>query len=240
MLPAEIGASATMRAACSMPHPYAVLPPLDPLLARALQIAVLRPEDVRRTRACKLARWCTLAAAAEEERESWLRSLPTHVASVFGASRFNGPLFGRIHRQLVSLGYPDTSLFDDVCKGMPSGGVLPISGLWVRRPATQRPQSLPTVQSVYDAAPANLDKWTASRRPDAKVAELIERNEKEVSRGRRAEVPLAELRKGSFVAHPEFMSVQRDKSRACSDCTESGWNSTIWSGENCSYPGVRM
>ena len=32
------------------------------------------------------------------------------------------------------------------------------------------------------------------------------------------------------------MSVQSDKSRACSDCTESGWNSTIWSGEKLQLP----
>ena len=232
-LPVGCGPARTLESAVACKHPYASELPLDPLLHRALRIAKLAPQDIQKTRAHKLAKWAALAEEAALEKDAWLRSLPSHVASVFRNTGFNGPLFQRLHQYLVSHGYPDTELFDDICRGMPIGGVLPASGLWpARDPAARSPSQVPSVKSVYQAAPDNVRRWARERRPDPRSGDLIKRSELEVSKGRRVEVPMHSFRAGSYVAHPEFLS----KGRAIDDCTESGWNGAIWAQEKLQLP----
>ena len=101
---------------------------MELLIERAAEVAKLSDKQVQSPRFSRLSYWTARAAEAESERSSWLASLPSHARDVY-LPKFNGPLFKHMHRYLVNLGYTDTSLFDDICNGMPSGVVLPSTGL---------------------------------------------------------------------------------------------------------------
>ena len=153
-------------AARGISHPYSRAPPLDPTLLRTLSIARLPAAAVQRARAAQLAMWSNIADACDLLREDWLCGLPGHVSAMYRESKFNGPLFGQIHSYLVALGYPDVSLFEDICTGMPTGGALRPSGLWAPLPASKKGGPRPTVQSAMLAAADNVRRWQSSRRVD--------------------------------------------------------------------------
>ena len=222
-LAAGAGAAAALQLCDQFQHPHSRKPPLDPFLERALHVASAQGSSTE-VRFRRLAFWTNEATLAGQERDAWLASLPSHAASLYGQSGFNGPLFGRMHAYLVSLGYPDRSLFDDVCQGMPSGGVLPRSRLWpLRRDLEEALRARTSRREVYKAAPGLVRGWRRSRRSDPCLDALLERNKQEVRLGRRQEVDLSSLPPGSYVAHPEFMSMTRGKGRPCNDCSVSGW-----------------
>ena len=208
-------------------------PTLDPGLCWVLRVSTQHGGSLPMARLQRLAEWERIAASLEAHRDSWLRSLPVHCEGLYRHSGFHGPLFHAMHRHLVDLGYPDGLLWRDVCQGMPSGVSLPRTGLCpLRDDAAVACQQRQSTRKVFAEAPSVVEGWRKSRRPDKRAAALITRNEEEVSKKRRVEISLATLAAGSYVAHPEFMTVQANgKERPCDDCSASGWNDTTVSEE---------
>ena len=227
------GPAASLDQCASLKHPFSVPPTLDPVLGWVLQVATQHGGSLPMARLHRLAEWERIAASLEPHRESWLQSLPEHCQGLYRHSGFPGPLFFAMHKHLLRLGYPDGLLWRDVCMGMPTGGILPRTGLWpLREDAAALCRSRRSTRQVFDDAPSAVAAWRSTRRADKRAAVLIERNEDEVRKKRRTEVNLVDLKKGSFVAHPEFMSVQSNgKERPCDDCSASQWNDTTVSEE---------
>ena len=238
-LPAGLGPGRTLGRCTSAQHPYSAPPPLDPLLARARAVAADHGPTLDAVRLRHLATWTRIAAECEGEREAWLQSLPRHAEAVYRDSGFHGPLFGRIHRYLVTFGYPDKTVYEDVCAGFPSGGVLPRTGLWPERAdAPELRKQRASTRQAFAKAPARVSEWLGTRKRDAHAAELEARNENEVKRHRREEVSIHELEPGTYVAHPEFMATNGAARRACDDCTASGWNPATVSEEKLTLCSV--
>ena len=227
-LPLDTGPQGALAAALGLVHPCSRPPPMHPLYARCLQCAVHEDMDIGAHRYHRFAFWQSLAKKCEGEREGWLSTLPPHCAELYGHSQFHGPFFRRIHDYLVSLGFSDVRTFSDVSRGLPSGGVLPLTGLWPTRHNAKELFSAtrPSVADVMEAAPKLVREWQQHGRPDLFVDNLIDRNLDEVAAHRRCEVDIGKLVPGSFAAHTEFTVLQGATQRACNDCSSSGWNET--------------
>jgi len=219
-----------------MQHPYYRQPSIDPFLARCLQVASLPSDEVAQVRLQRLAMWSAVSRTGDSEKQAWLQELPQHSRKLYGSTGFNGPLFAKMHRYMVSLGYPDKHLWRDVCKGFPTGCVLPDTGLWSRSAdADQACARRGSTDQIFEKSPEMVKSWLKHRKPDSELSSLLKRNEKEVQRGSRVEVCLSSLRDGSFVAHPEFTV---KGGRACDDVSVSGWNDTTVSKERLALPSA--
>lgn len=228
-----------MRIAVSTRHPFSTPLELDPWLKRCLDASIALGPKISAYRLRRLEHWSRIAAECSGERESWLRGLPAHCQQLYCHSGLNGPLLRRMHQYMVSLGYPDTTLFSDLSQGFQSGGVLPDTGLWPANPVAEELVSkLLPIPEAYKQAPHFLEQWRQTRRPDKASAFLLERNDAEVAKKRREPVQIESLVPGSFVAHPEFTIVQKGKPRACDDLSVSLWNSTQCSREKLTLPGT--
>ena len=131
------GPREVLHSCATLLHPYARPPKLDPTLERTLAIAQLDPAEVARARMRRLKIWHDIFCQTADERIAWLNTLPSHAMQLYEKSGFNGPLFRIIHQYMLNLGYPDKHLFDHICKGFPSGCVLPRTGLWRAHPDFQ-------------------------------------------------------------------------------------------------------
>ena len=221
----------------TLQHPFFNMPSLDPWLERCLHVASLPAEEVSASRWTRLGIWRLISDRCANEVEAWLLSLPAHAQQLYGSSGFNGPLFREMHLYLVRLGYPDKSLRDDICAGFESGVVLPKTGLWPSHPKQgSLLKARKSSEDVFKNTPSNVRQWLRSRKPDANVAALLERNVAEVKRGRRIEVELDSCLDGSCAVHPEFSVTQAGKVRACNDCSVSGWNDATVSMEKLVCP----
>ena len=112
------GPAAALLECVKLKHPYSKPPALDPTLERVLSVMSLDPSAVEQERLGMLEALEADAKETEAERASWLVSLPPHSAAIYPASGFHGPLFCRMFNLLLKFGYPDKSLWSDVCKGM--------------------------------------------------------------------------------------------------------------------------
>ena len=124
-----IGCNATLQHALSLQHPCSQPPPLHPLYARVLMCTSQLKDRLGVVRYARFAFWCNLASQTEVDIPDWLANLPPHCRSLYEGSGLHGPFLGRIHAYLKSLGYTDVDAFDDASTGLPSGGVLPVTGL---------------------------------------------------------------------------------------------------------------
>ena len=213
--------------------------PIDPLLARALNIAKIPIAEVYATRSSLLKHWEEIASLTEDSRSQWLSELPAHSRQLYEQSGFHGPLFHEMFKFLRKLGYPDANLWRDICHGFPTGRLLSRSGLWPEHPkAAQLQRERRNRQEAFDRAPNLLRDWRSKRKADPFVKELLERNADECAKRRRVEVDIRTLKDGTFVAHPEFMVVSGESRRACDDCTVSGWNGTSASLDKLQLPGT--
>ena len=131
----------------------------------------------------RLAEWERIASSLETHRESWLLSLPVHCQELYRHSGLHGPLLHAMHRHLLGLGYPDGLLWRDACFGMPTGVILPRTGLWpLRDDAADARQQRQSARKVFDEAPSVVEVWRKRRRPDKRSAALITHNEDKVRR----------------------------------------------------------
>ena len=232
-LGAGLGPGGSLRECGKLPHPFSIPPSIDPVLEWTLRIATDHGAALTLERMRRLQFWTAKARELEPERELWLQSLPKHSADLYRFSGFHGPLFREMHRHLLRKSYPDSTLWRDVCGGMPTGGILPRSGLWPpHKDLPKRLQERSSTNEAFASAPRLVETWRRTRRPDKRSLELVARNVDEVKKKRWKEVNVDDLAPGAYVAHPEFTVAQADgRNRACDDCSVPGWNATSVSEE---------
>lgn len=230
----------SLKQCSSLTHPFSKPPPLDPVLKRCLTVTCMDPAQVKKSRFLLLAAWDAQATEAEQERVSWLQSLPKHSAALYGHSRFHGPLFKRMFDFMQALGYPDASLWHDVCIGMPTGQFLKPCGLWPLASTPVEPSGCWSAAFAFKRAPSLLRKWLATRGHCKGAATILERNRLECEAKRRQEVDWQSLKPGSYVVHPEFVVAQTGKDRVCTDCSSSGsgWGEATVSLEKLQLPST--
>ena len=219
-------------------HPCSRQVRLDPLLQRCL-VAARSPAALAAWRMQRFAHWRDAARAADLKRSSWLEALPRHCRDVYGASRFNGPLFQMMFEHLRSFGYPDARLWEDICNGFPTGVLLKPTGLWPPHPDKVAVCAAAVDASqLFESAPRRISQWRRTRKRDDHYEAILQRNLDEVKRRRRREIKPSDLIPGQYVAHPEFMVMQGTKGRACDDCSASGWTGATVPSEKVSQPGT--
>ena len=121
-LPTRGGPASAIHNALALQHPDASPPRMDPLLRRCLSAALEHGRSISSIRLRRLGLWCRIATECENGKEAWLARLPEHAAIVYRRSKLKGPLLGRARSYLVSLGFSDVALFEDISKGFLSWG----------------------------------------------------------------------------------------------------------------------
>ena len=157
-IPADVGAAGALSIASSTLHPCSAAPPMHPLYERALECTTRLGGQLKIQRLVRFAFWEALAARSRPQRSSWLRTLPSHCQRLYGHSGLHGPLLEHMHAYLVSLGFTDKDLFTHVSQGLPSGRVLPCTGLWPPDPKyDQKLAARASTRDAFERAPKRIE-----------------------------------------------------------------------------------
>ena len=239
-LPRGVGPSCSIDAARQLDHPFTQQLPMHPLYERALQSQTVCPEMLGKLVSGRLAFWALELERLQSHRESWVASLPEHCAAVYTSTGLNGPGLAAIHAHMISKGYSDTALFEDVSCGLPSHGNLPVTGLWPR--AADHIDRMSELQPLGDTCAGTrtrVAQWQRSRGVDPHSQALLEKFLVQVRSGCAAELSRECIESGGMrLVHPTFTIAQGSKLREISDATAGELNPCTVSSEKLRLPGV--
>ena len=180
------------------------------------------PYKVIKERATFLKHWTSRCKELEAREKALHSSLDPHLQGVL-----HGKQLLLMKEMLQDLGYPDTTLVDEICQGFKLSGWLPKSNVFpssLKRPA----RSMDAVRNMAKGLNRNITKQVASSN-DEEAAEVWELTKEELDKG------WAWLDEGcGFEQHvlaKRFGLRQGTKTRLIDDCSVGGFNSTCGSTE---------
>ena len=176
-----------------------------------------------KARAAFLMRWTTRCKELEEDERKLHESLEPHLQKVLRGKRLLV-----FQEMLNDLGYPDSTLVQDICKGFQLTGWLPKSGVFP--PAFKRPtHNLETARKLAKGINHGICKQVASPGDELLDREVWQQTEEEVEKG------WAWFDKDCNVMEKllakRFGLKQGEKTRLIDDCTIGGFNGTCGSSE---------
>jgi hypothetical protein len=181
------------------------------------------PYKVIKERATFLKRWTSRCKELEASEKELHSSLEPHLQEVLHGKRLL-----LLKEMLQELGYPDTTLVDEICHGFKLSGWLPKSNVFpssLKRPA----RSMDAVRNMAKGLNRNITKQVASSQDEELAAEVWELTKEELDKG------WAWLDEGcdfeNHVLAKRFGLRQGTKTRLIDDCSVGGFNSTCGSTE---------
>ena len=183
------------------------------------QNVVAPPYILAKKRVDYLKKWMAKARELEPEEEKLRASMPEHVRQVLGRKRL--VLFKSM---LDELGYPDTTLVDDIAAGFRLSGYMTKSGVF--RPKSKRPSmSLSTLKKLSRAFNQKVMESMLKRQDDELEEATWRETENEVSKGW-IFFDESNSTEGKFIGR-RFGLKQGPKIRVIDDCTCCGLNLTV-------------
>ena len=181
------------------------------------------PYKVIKERATFLKRWTHRCKELEAREKTLHNSLDPHLKEVLQGKRLL-----LMKEMLQDLGYPDTTLVDEICQGFKLSGWLPKSNVFpssLERPA----RSMDAVRNMAKGLNRNITKQVASVQDAELAAEVWSLTKEELDKGWAWVDEGCDLEQ--HVLAKRFGLRQGAKTRLIDDCSVGGFNSTCGSTE---------